>query len=118
MHLQIIKKIEAIKEDIIESRRENEDIEKEYKSQMDNMQGLLDNIVGCFGSKYMNVLDVNDNDLDKKGKELKELLGYWVNLKKEYLGIKAVREDFSNFVGLSKTINFDEMYQLENNYEK
>lgn len=63
-----------------------------------------------------------------KMKELKKLYAEWRKVSEEMLeegfkgsidcGDKAVREDFSNYAELPETISFEEMEQLEKEYNK
>lgn len=63
-----------------------------------------------------------------KMKELKKLYAEWRKVSEEMLedgfkgsvdcGDKAVREDFSNYAELQKTISFEEMLELEKEYNK
>lgn len=63
-----------------------------------------------------------------KMKELKKLYADWRKVSEEMLedgfkgsvdcGDKAVREDFSNYAGLKEVISFEEMEQLEKEYNK
>lgn len=65
---------------------------------------------------------------DLKMKELKKLYAEWRKVSEEMLeegfkgsidcGDKAVREDFSNYVELSETISFEDMLELEKEYNK
>ena len=61
-------------------------------------------------------------------KNLKELYKEWrvltEGLKEDFpntsvdCGESGVREDFSGYVGLKETISFEEMWELEKEYEK
>lgn len=63
-----------------------------------------------------------------KMKELKKLYAEWRKISEEMLedgfkgsvdcGDKAVREDFSNYAELQETISFEEMLELEKEYNK
>lgn len=63
-----------------------------------------------------------------KMKELKKVYAEWRKVSEEMLedgfkgsvdcGDKAVREDFSNYAELQKTISFEEMLELEKEYNK
>ena len=63
-----------------------------------------------------------------KMKELKKIYAEWRKVSEEMLeegfkgsvdcGDKAVREDFSNYAELQETINFEEMLELEKEYNK
>lgn len=63
-----------------------------------------------------------------KMKELKKVYAEWRKISEEMLedgfkgsldcGDKAVREDFSNYAELQKTISFEEMLELEKEYNK
>lgn len=63
-----------------------------------------------------------------KMKELKKLYAEWRKISEEMLedgfkgsldcGDAAVREDFSNYAELQKTISFEEMLELEKEYNK
>lgn len=65
---------------------------------------------------------------DMKMKELKKLYAEWRKVSEEMLedgfkgsvdcGDKVVREDFSNYAELQKTISFEEMLELEKEYNK
>lgn len=65
---------------------------------------------------------------DIKMKELKKLYAEWRKVSEEMLeegfkgsidcGDKAVREDFSNYAELSETISFEDMLELEKEYNK
>lgn len=65
---------------------------------------------------------------DMKMKELKKLYAEWRKVSEEMLedgfkgsvdcGDKVVREDFSNYAELQKTITFEEMQELEKEYNK
>lgn len=65
---------------------------------------------------------------DLKMKELKKLYAEWRKVSEEMLeegfkgsidcGDKAVREDFSNYAELSETISFEDMLELEKEYNK
>lgn len=61
-------------------------------------------------------------------KNLKGLYAEWRKLMEELMedypktsvdcGESRVREDFSGYVGLKETISFEEMWELEKEYEK
>ena len=65
---------------------------------------------------------------DLKMKELKKLYAEWRKVSEEMLeegfkgsidcGDKVVREDFSNYAELSETISFEDMLELEKEYNK
>jgi len=65
---------------------------------------------------------------DLKMKELKKLYAEWRKISEEMLeegikgsidcGDKAVREDFSNYAELSETISFEDMLELEKEFNK
>ena len=66
--------------------------------------------------------------MQKDQTELKKLYAEWRKVSEEMLeegfkgsidcGDKAVREDFSNYAELSETISFEDMLELEKEYNK
>ena len=77
---------------------------------------------------YRNTVTVNKKLGGFKMKNLKELYKEWRKLTEGLMedypgtsvdcGERTVREDFSGYAGLKETISFEEMWELEKEYEK
>lgn len=106
---------EAVKKGTIRSMKSNA---KRYIREFATPEELeeLENLIK---NKKMEVL---------KMKELKKAYAEWRKISEEMLeegfkgsidcGDKAVREDFSNYAELSETISFEDMLELEKEYNK